>query len=44
MEYELLLKENKLLIEQYKKIILELKETKQRLKKYTDFAYKKVYD
>jgi geranylgeranyl pyrophosphate synthase len=43
MEYELLLKENKLLREQNEKLITELEETKQHLKKYTAPAYKKEY-
>lgn len=43
MEYELLLKENQLLREQNEKLITELEETKQHLKKYTAPAYKKEY-
>jgi len=43
MEYELLLKENQLLREQNEKLISELEETKQHLKKYTAPAYKKEY-
>lgn len=43
MEYELLLKENHLLREQNEKLITELEETKQHLKKYTAPAYKKEY-
>ena len=43
MEYELLLKENQLLREQNEKLLTELEETKQHLKKYTAPAYKKEY-
>ena len=43
MEYEVLLKENQLLREQNEKLISELEETKQHLKKYTAPAYKKEY-
>ena len=43
MEYEVLLKENQLLREQNEKLLTELEETKQHLKKYTAPAYKKEY-
>ena len=43
MEYEVLLKENQLFREQIEKLLTELEETKQHLKKYTAPAYKKEY-
>lgn len=43
MNTEELLKENKLLREENEKLIKELEETKEHLKKYTAPAYKKTY-
>jgi hypothetical protein len=43
MDYELLLKETQLLREQNKKLVKELEETKNHLKKYTAPLYKKTY-
>jgi hypothetical protein len=43
MDYELLLKEIQLLREQNEKIVKELEETKEHLKKYTAPSYKKTY-
>ena len=43
MNYEILLKENQILIEQNDKLTKELEETKEHLKKYTAPAYKKIY-
>jgi cell division septum initiation protein DivIVA len=39
MDYEILLKENQLLREQNEKLIKELEETKEHLKKYTAPIY-----
>lgn len=43
MDCELLLKENQLLREQNEKLVKELEETKEHLKKYTAPSYKKAY-
>jgi hypothetical protein len=43
MDYELLLKENQLLREENEKLVKELEETKEHLKKYTAPSYKKTY-
>jgi hypothetical protein len=43
MDYELLLKEIQLLREQNEKLVKELEETKEHLKKYTAPSYKKTY-
>ena len=43
MNSELLMKENQLLREQNEKLVKELEETKEHLKKYTAPSYKKTY-
>ena len=43
MDYETIKKENKLLKDENEKLLIELQETKQHLKKYTAPAYKKEY-
>ena len=43
MDYEILLKENQLLKEENEKLVKELEETKEHLKKYTAPSYKKKY-
>jgi len=43
MDYEILLKENQMLKEQNEKLIKELEETKEHLKKYTAPLCKKAY-
>ena len=43
MDYEAIKKENQLLKDENEKLLIELQETKQHLKKYTAPAYKKEY-
>lgn len=43
MDYEDIIKENKLLKEINEKLLKELEETKEHLKKYTAPSYKKIY-
>ena len=43
MDYETIKKENQLLKDENEKLLIELQETKQHLKKYTAPAYKKEY-
>ena len=43
MDYEIIKKENQLLKDENEKLLIELQETKQHLKKYTAPAYKKEY-
>ncbi len=43
MNYEILLKENQILREQNDKLMKELQETRDHLKKYTAPSYKKIY-
>jgi hypothetical protein len=43
MDYETIKKENQLLKDENEKLVIELQETKQHLKKYTSPAYKKEY-
>ena len=43
MDYEDIIKENQLLKEMNEKLLKELEETKEHLKKYTAPSYKKIY-
>jgi len=43
MDYEDIVKENQLLKEMNEKLLKELEETKEHLKKYTAPSYKKIY-
>jgi len=43
MDYETIKKENQLLKDENEKLLIELQETKQHLKKYTAPEYKKMY-
>jgi hypothetical protein len=43
MDYEDIIKENQLLKEMNEKLLKELEETKEHLKKYTSPSYKKIY-